>query len=296
VRDKIKEAFETMGCFLLPHPGTKMTKTNYQGEIGDLEENFKNLLDRYVRHVFEEQLVPKRIQNKDVNSSSLELYIQQYANVFKEGRLPEAIDLVGAIALASNLSAKEAALEHYRSEMKAVRTGGFVGKSNLLEAHEQARTGALNLYDDFATFGDDAGIEEYKSQTVDKIHEEFLAINDSNELMMHQELQHFIFPLVAAVLAFVLDKISDYTCDSWSATCRDLSGNFAKLYYLVFLALALKFAFMYHKSGLLVASSGFMKLGHATLEKLNSIKEHTHALKEQAQGRGAHQDERKKRD
>lgn len=127
-----------------------------------------------------------------------------------------------------------------------------------------------------------------KKQTIDRISEEYVAITESNDLKMHQELQSFIFPLLAAVVAFILDKLSDYTCDSWSSTCRDLSSNFAKLYYAVFIALALKFAFMYHKSGLLVASSGFMKLGHATLEKVNSLKEQTQALRTR--------DERKKRD
>lgn len=285
VREQIKEAFETMGCFLLPHPGTKLTKANYQGEVEDLEDNFKTLLDIYVRRVFEEQLVPKHIQNKDVNASSLELYIQQYANVFKEGKLPETTDLVSAIALASNLSAKESSVEFYKSEMKTLRSGGFVGKEELKEAHEKARQAALSLFEDSATFGDDAGIQDYKQQTSEQITEEFVAISESNELKMHQELQGFIFPLIAAGVAFVLDKISDYTCDSWSSTCRDLSGNFAKLYYIVFLALAMKFAFMYHKSGLLVASSGFMKLGHATLEKLNTLKEQALTLKEHQQGR-----------
>lgn len=299
VREQIKEAFQTLGVFLLPHPGIKITKSNFHGEVTDLEENFKVLLDRYVRKVFEEQLVPKRIQDKDVNASSLELYIQQYAKVFKEGKLPDTTDLVSAIALASNLSAKESALEHYKNEMKAVRTGGFVTKENLSAAHEKARISALSLYEDNATFGDEAGIAEFKKQTLDKLQDEFVAITESNELKMHQELQSFIFPLIVAVVAFILDKISDYTCDSWSATCRDLSGNFAKLYYAVFISLAIKFGFMYHKSGLLVASSGFMKLGHATLEKLNSIKEQTHSLKDQAmQGgvNGVRQEERKKKD
>jgi len=68
------------------------------------------------------------------------------------------------------------------------------------------------------------------------------------------------------------------------------SDNFAKLYYIVFLALAIKFGFMYHKSGMLVASSGFMKLGHATLERVNSFKEQAQALKKSTA------DERKKTD
>lgn len=291
VREQIREAFESIDCFLLPHPGTKMIKAGFQGEITDIEDNFRALLDRYVRRVFEENLVPKHIQNKDVTSASLELYIEQYAIIFAEGKLPATTDLVSAIALASNLSAKEAALEFYKNEMKDLRSGSFVSKEQLNNAHENALRGALERYDNAATFGDDSAIAMFRTQTLDKMEEEFKAITESNELKMHQELQNFIFPLIAATIAFVLDKISDYTCDSWSTTCRDLSDNFAKLYYIVFLALAIKFAFMYHKSGLLVASSGFMKLGHATLEKVNSLKEQAQAIRDKPLA-----DERKKSD
>lgn len=69
----VVQAFENIGIFLLPHPGLKLTKKNYDGDIKSIEESFLKLLDVYVRRIFEENLNSKRIQGVDIAAANLEL-------------------------------------------------------------------------------------------------------------------------------------------------------------------------------------------------------------------------------
>lgn len=290
-REQIKSAFETLGCFLLPHPGIKITKNNFDGGVGALESNFVQLLDVYVRRVFQSGLNSKKVQGVDVTADSFELFLGQYVSLFKDGKLPATVDLVSAIATATNLSAKQSAMNAYKAEMKPCREGTFMGVDDLLEAHTAAKAIALETFEAIATFGKEEDIRAHRELLLADVAAEFLTIKDQDKLKMHAGLHKYIIPLLAAVIAFFLDWVSDWVCDGWSETCRKFSLNFALLYYVVGLVLAWEFYRIYTANGLPAATLGAMKLGEMVVEKVKEIQDQGKLMMKEGVGSGKEKEE-----
>lgn len=249
-RESIKSAFHQVKCFLLPHPGTKMTKKQFSGTLSDIENNFIKLLEIYVKRVCDEGVVAKQIQGRCINASALDMYIRAYAAVFKEGKLPKAYTLVQAISTTTNLCAKDDALKMYKSYLNNVmNANSYMDPEKLEAAHTECRDGALDKYDQAACFGEEEFIKATRAELIARLDEAYSEAMEKNKLKMHASLEKYILPLLVAVGAFFLDWISDYVCDAWSDTCRKLSRNFALLYYCVAIVLIYEFTKIYRTTG-----------------------------------------------
>jgi len=122
-REEIRNAFEELDCFLLPHPGLSMVRKQYDGNINAIEQFFYRIFDRYVHSIFEEKLVIKKVNGREIGPRALGEYVKAYATVFREGHLPKPLTLVQAISLTTNLCAKDEAFRVYKNEMDTKCSG-----------------------------------------------------------------------------------------------------------------------------------------------------------------------------
>ncbi|XP_070497542.1 atlastin-2-like [Chironomus tepperi] len=96
VRKFIHNSFENISCALLPHPGStvaggKRQSRKYDGNWREMDEEFKEEIEKLIDHLLKpDNLVPKRINGKDVKSSEFLAYIDQYFKLFSSNLLPEA--------------------------------------------------------------------------------------------------------------------------------------------------------------------------------------------------------------
>lgn len=68
-----------------------MMNDTYNGNWGDMDEEFKEELIRLIPHILApENLVVKKINNKDLNSSEMKEYIESYFTLFQSDSLPQA--------------------------------------------------------------------------------------------------------------------------------------------------------------------------------------------------------------
>jgi len=273
-REQIKSAFENISTYLLPHPGLPMTKLQYKGSIKEIESNFLQLLDIYVRRVLDQQLVVKKIQGRVVSPQSLITYIKTYADVFKEGQVPKPMTLVDAMSMTTNLVAKEEALSQYKAEMH-VLTGGksYVPKPDLKDRHDRVYALALDKFDSSAVFGSDSQIAQARSELVKALDETWENLQKLNEYKLQGDLANFILPFIAAMLALILDILTDYTCDSWSETCQKLSRFSALIYYTVFFFIGMILLKVYRERGALQVGVGAMGLAQASLVTVSDWKD-----------------------
>ena len=65
-RDQIHRCFDKIDLFLLPHPGTAVTKKTYNGDIELIDPFFKGLLNFYIRRIFDKEIQPKIINNRTI--------------------------------------------------------------------------------------------------------------------------------------------------------------------------------------------------------------------------------------
>jgi atlastin len=121
-REQILACFESLSCYGLCHPGMKVVKKKFAGDVKEVDELFLHLLDRYCKQVFHmDHLEPKSIQGKEVTAAELGPYIKAYAQMFASGaNFPEASTMLEATASANNSNAVTLAINEYKDTMNRI--------------------------------------------------------------------------------------------------------------------------------------------------------------------------------
>jgi len=271
MRKQIKETFQNIVCFLLPHPGLKMIAKQWSGDLDVAEKNFLEMLDHYVRTVFEENLVVKKIRNQTITSLRLEEFIKAFIGIFKDGKMPQTKGLVQAIGDATNMCAKDDALKLYNQEMTQRIQGSFLKSDQLKDAHETSKKLSFSSYDSVAVFGDREATATVKKSLESQVKAAYKEFKDQNKRKMHSNLEKYVIPVLAAIVAYVLDYISDFTCDSWLGVCRQFSTLAFIFYFFVVIVLLYEFVWIYRDSGIgnvgIVATS----FGTSVIERVKTI-------------------------
>lgn len=266
-REQIRAMFDKISCWLLPHPGTDMTKPNYNGDLGIIEPSFMKLLSVYCHHVLDEGIHAKKVQGRTVSASSIGHYIRAFGKSFTDGQVPEALTLVEAMSSTTNLCAREKAQKLYKTKMEAVcgPSQDFAEEAGKLDpAHEQAYAEAIALFDSLATFGKEEDRAVAKDELISNIKELKEQMYRENQLKMDQSLVKYAPAVLIIVLAFVVDKLSDYTCDWWLDTCVQAS-QLLLLLYIGLICFILYLAYELHqRRGGVAAVNGLMALGQAS--------------------------------
>lgn len=85
-RNNIKSIFKSIFYYLLPHPGLEITEKNYNGEISKINNSFLNLLNEYVKRIFE-NINPKMIEEEYIFKNELSIYISKYIEIFNSNKI-----------------------------------------------------------------------------------------------------------------------------------------------------------------------------------------------------------------
>lgn len=90
LRKSIKSNFENINAFLMPHPGKIVAEGRFQGNMDDIEAEFKEYLQILVPSLLaSEKLVVKKINGEEVRAGDLVRYLEEYINIFTGATLPE---------------------------------------------------------------------------------------------------------------------------------------------------------------------------------------------------------------
>ncbi|XP_067938865.1 atlastin-like [Watersipora subatra] len=150
LRQQIRSCFETIDCFLMPHPGLKVaTNPRFDGRLTDIESEFKEQLKDMVPYLLSRRhLVVKEISGNPVTGQDLIEYFKVYMKIFQGDSLPEPKSLMNATAEANNLVALTAAKSYYTNRMD-VTCGGdrpYLHPEQLKEAHDTFMTQAMETF------------------------------------------------------------------------------------------------------------------------------------------------------
>lgn len=240
-RDQISSCFEKVSCFMLTHPGMKVTKKTYTGDVAAIDPLFLRLLDRYCERVFNRgtNLVPKAIRGRELTAAELGGYIKEYAKMFESGaRFPEAATMLEATANANNSNATNLTIHEYKGKMDRIagpNVTSFLKPEELEEMHQRAVQECLEQFEDMATFGPERGIVMARENTLRNIRDDFelyKKLNESRNPLAGLEI--YIIPGTIAMTSIVMRWITDSTCSSWSSMCRAGSEFFSHIYAMVF--------------------------------------------------------------
>lgn len=148
VREHIRSCFDTIKCFLMPHPGLNVANKSFAGCLRDVTEKFRLALLELVPSFFDPQhLIPKLINGEKIKARDLFEYFQKYVDIFNSDEIPEAVTIFKATAEACMMSAVREARELYAAHMEARLCGDVsVAARALAGWHVAARAQAEQCY------------------------------------------------------------------------------------------------------------------------------------------------------
>lgn len=236
-RDQIARCFESVSAFLLPHPGTSVTKKNFNGSLSVLDPVFTRLIGLLARTIFEECLEPKRIHTRDITAPELLAYFQVYTELFKNDskNFPPAMTMLDATADANNRNAYDLAFTKYKECLDAelVDKAGYLSQSDLRELHEDAVQNAWRLFKSIANMGSRKAIEKLGLKLNDDIQREYRRAAETNDLRNpYRAFEYYIFPILIGVASWVSSVIIHYSCTT--ETCNSIKGVLGNVYGYLF--------------------------------------------------------------
>ena len=246
VREQIKLCFETVSCWLLPHPGFEVIKKNFDGDMKKVAPEFRRLLADYMRHVFGKRMTVKKIQGRAVTAMELFNFAKTYCALFKEAKIfPEAKTLLAATAQANNMNALQAALASYKREMDRIAGTGkpYVTDKKIKKHHVACREGALGKFAEIATMGPVASINQHRDKLERSIEERFADYIEANRLRdPFSFVAPYVVPIMIALACYVIRYVLDTVCPRRSERCMDLSDFFGSLFFTIVSFLLFHFA------------------------------------------------------
>ncbi len=239
-RDQIVRCFEKVDCFQLPHPGNAVTRKNYDGTIKKIDPNFRGLVNRYVRYIFDDQLEPKEVNHRQITGRELKAYFEVYAKMFQTGEktFPKAMTMLDATAEANNRNAYDMALAHYKASMDLVVGEGksFVKELELTLKSDQYYKTSLAIFDEVATMGSPSVILKCRQSLVENLESEKKRYFTTNALRNpFKDAELYVIPIAVAVAAWFLAVFTDKTCST--DFCERVEDTFVNVYLFVFFGL-----------------------------------------------------------
>jgi hypothetical protein len=124
--------------------------------VEKIRPSFRRLMSEYLRRVFSNRLMVKKIHGRAVTAMELFEFIRAYAKLFKEAKIfPEAQTLLAATAEANNRAALDRAVQSYKLEMDKLAGPGriYCAENKLKEHHLVCRGAAGDQFKTIASIG-----------------------------------------------------------------------------------------------------------------------------------------------
>ncbi|PAA74570.1 hypothetical protein BOX15_Mlig015865g1, partial [Macrostomum lignano] len=215
LRRHIRQCFDDISCFLLPHPGLDVaTDPTFDGRLSAIHPQFVAQLRLLVpRLLAPANLVVKRINGADVTCQELLHYFKAYMPIYQGDDLPQPKTMLMATAEANNLAAVAASRTVYTGLMEEVCGGErpYVAPDKLLDEHRRCVDDSLVWFRKLRKMGGpefSAQYEEQLSLDCDEAFEMYRAHNQSKNVYVGMRTLSVLFS--ALLLCYFLAGFLDF--------------------------------------------------------------------------------------
>lgn len=185
LRQRIRSCFAVIDCFLLPHPGEKVsTEKEFDGRLSGIAATFtEHLKDLVPSLLAPDKLLVKEVNEQKISCKKLLEYLKAYIGVFRSGKLPRPMSALKASVEVYNRLAMNEAKEKYRSAMEKHinRDGRWYTPKELQGHHDKEKQSALKSFLAVPKWGGKLYSKDYLEkleQDIDKSFEFFVKRND----------------------------------------------------------------------------------------------------------------------
>ncbi|XP_077971626.1 atlastin-3-like [Styela clava] len=148
VRNFLHETFKDLQCFLMPNPGPKAIKSNFDGRNDELDGDFLDEVKIFCESILHpDKLVIKMSGNEQMSARKLAYTLAACDEIFLGGKLPLVETLVETLAKAHYESAFQDCIDLYKGKMKVLLDGSRISTTDQVEkVHEEAFKEAIEKY------------------------------------------------------------------------------------------------------------------------------------------------------
>jgi atlastin len=251
-RDQITSCFETIGNYLLPHPGLKIAHPKYDGNVKTIRPEFCTLLNRYLHRIFNEEVEPKTIHNSQVTARELLEFVKAYVELFRDCTIfPEAKSLLDATAEANNRNAKAAGVTTYKTSMDKIAAPKckFVSDDELAGHNKACVQAASKTFHGIANMGLQKEIDKYEQELLGEVDGEWenYRVNNGNK-DPYKNLEFYILPIAIASIAYFATYIVD-ACHAAGTSISPYCGHASDLFNNIFWCVMTFFLVMIASTG-----------------------------------------------
>ncbi|XP_043931062.1 atlastin-3 [Protopterus annectens] len=206
VRKHIHSCFTDVKCFLLPHPGMKVsTSPHFNGKLTDIEDEFKLHLKDFIPMVLDSgNIMEKEINGSKVTCRGLLEYFKTYLRLEQAEPRPHVELLLQATAEANNLSAVAAAKDIYYDGMEQACGGDkpYVSPAILDEKHVQLHDKAIEHFKKIKKMGGKEFSQRYQDELeieIVEMHANFSKHNESKNIFSTFRTPATLFAVIVAM-------------------------------------------------------------------------------------------------
>ncbi|KAF6721470.1 Atlastin-2 [Oryzias melastigma] len=215
VRKHIHSCFSQIGCFLLPHPGLKVsTNPKFDGRLRDIDEDFKKELANLVPLLLApENLVEKEIGGNKVTCRDLLEYFKAYIKIYQGEELPHPKSMLQATAEANNLTAVAGAKDMYSKSMEQICGGDkpYIAPADLERCHEEFREHSVHFFRSVKKMGGEEFCQRYQNQLeaeLDETYSSFTKHNDGKNIFYAARTPATLFAVM--FVTYVLSGVTGF--------------------------------------------------------------------------------------
>ncbi|XP_061913973.1 atlastin-2 isoform X2 [Entelurus aequoreus] len=227
VRKHIHSCFSNIGCFLLPHPGLKVSTNPYfDGRLREIDGDFKEQLSQLVPLLLApERLVEKEIGGSKVTCRDLVEYFKAYIKIYQGEELPHPKSMLQATAEANNLTAVAGAKDMYSKNMEQVCGGDqpYMAPADLERCHEEFRENSVRYFRSVKKMGGEEFCQRYQSQLEAELDEalgSFCKHNEGKNIFYAARTPATLFAVM--LVAYVVSGVTGLLGLSTLATLANL--------------------------------------------------------------------------
>jgi len=247
--------FHHTGCFGLTHPGFAIEDEDWDGDLTVVEPDFIRLMDVYIRDVFQTNLAAKTILGADLSPITFPLIVKDFVEAFKDAA-PTTSTFTQAITNSTVLMAKEQAMKSYTNRMDEELAKNPRGLKE--ELYSSLNVNSIKQVQEEFKRMTIFGSGEVRADTWEQIKESLNTISkrysEDNARRLERALAAFANITIVGVSLFILDRVSDWTCDWWSQTCVELSKLMLMAYAFIFLYIGVQVYFLFNDRGKLAVA------------------------------------------
>lgn len=214
LRLNLKKCFNTLNCYLMPHPGLRVcTSPEFDGKLKDIESDFKTYVKTFVEGTFQPNLSVKQINGREISTLELFEYFKAYCRIFESDELPEPKSMLLATAEANNLAAKAIAKEFYIHAMEQ-HCGGdrpYLHPHHLQAANTQIREESLKKFNNVPKMGGESLSVKYFDELrreMDELFESYVKHNDSKNIFAFSRTATSLIAIM--IITYVVSGILEW--------------------------------------------------------------------------------------